>query len=323
MNRAAEQQSPIHDVRIHQVVIWLLYGLVAAAIVITYWRLPVTDFYHVSVEGLQGALGRALVFTNFPVAFAAIGLAWIAYYRIRANRAEHQPACVVATAATALCLVSAVPGVVDTGDLDARWINVVPAIGVLIALGLTIAALRIDARRPVLPWSIRDRAGLVIITILGAVSLPWVLADLGIDIDRVSLLDRMFMSSEVPEGETLRAVHLGHHHGLDGYLFVIAALVLGRIVRADRGARVAAALRAWFGFMFSYGILNLLEDAWLEQVVKRGWVDWELPDFLVPELSIGWAIILVGAVLAWLLLFRPIESERVPIPDSAGAPRSP
>ena len=30
----------------------------------------------------------------------------------------------------ALCAVIVVPGVVDQGDLDAKWINVVPALGV-------------------------------------------------------------------------------------------------------------------------------------------------------------------------------------------------
>jgi len=321
MNHKPRQQSPLNDVRIHQALIWLLYCLVAAAIVITYWRLPVSDFYHVSVEGLRGALGRALVFTNFPLGITAIALVWVAYLRLRANRAGRQSALMVAVIATVLCLVSAVPGVVDNGDLDARWINVVPAIGVMLALGLTIAALRIDTRPTSLPWSVRDRAGLGLIAVPGLVSLPWILADLGIYIDRIPLLDRIFISSEVPEGQTMRAVHLGHHHGLDGYFFIVTALVLGRVVRADRGERAAGVLRGYFGLLFSYGLLNLLEDAWLEQIVKRGWVDWELPDFMVPELSIGWAIILIGAVLAWLLLFRPIESEPATVPEIAGAPR--
>ena len=52
----------------------------------------------------------------------------------------------------ALCAVIVVPGVVDEADLDAKWINVVPALGVAIVLVLTAARragrLGRAARRP-------------------------------------------------------------------------------------------------------------------------------------------------------------------------------
>ena len=86
--------------------------------------------YNVDRSGdLAGGLGRTLVLLNFPLALGAIALAAFA----------GGPRLLV-WAAIALCAVTALPGVVDQDDLDARWINLVPALGVALALGLTIAA---------------------------------------------------------------------------------------------------------------------------------------------------------------------------------------
>jgi hypothetical protein len=304
-----------NDLTAHQLLVWSLFLINAVMIVITYLHVPVADLYHVSEGGFVGGLGRALVYANFPASLAALALIGIAVRRIRrsgmvtTNRARHTVSTIGIVAA-ACCTVTAVPGVVENSDLDAKLANVVPAIGVLMALGLTIVSLCFRERYRPLPWSTRDRIGLVIIAVLTVISLPWLLADLGIYIGDVPLIGRVFMSKEIPEGGTLHAVHLGHHHGLDGLLFVTTALILGRLVRTDIASRMASVLRGYFGLMFSYGLLNLAEDAWLEQIVKRGWAEWELPDVLLPELSFGWALILVGAVLAWLALFRPIMADQ-------------
>jgi hypothetical protein len=148
--------------------------------------------------------------------------------------------------------------------------------------------------------------------VLFVIALPWILADLGIYVDDVPGIGGIYMSSDLIEGESLRAVHLGHHHGFDGFLFVVSSLVLGRLVRSDLGSRLASLLRGYLSLMFSYGLLNLANDAWLEQLVKRGWTDTELPEFLRPALSVGWAAVLAGAFIAWALLFRPIESDSKP-----------
>jgi hypothetical protein len=304
-----------HDVTAHQLFVWALFMIDALMIVITYLHVSVTDLYHVSEGGFVGGLGRVLVFTNFPTSLAALALIGLAVRRIRRSgmvtttRARHTYSTIGIVAA-ALCLVTAVPGVVETSDLDAKPVNIIPAIGVLIGLALTIVSLRFRERYRPLPWSNRDRFGLVLAIALTAISLPWILADLGVYVDDFPLLGRIFMSTENPEGETLRAVHLGHHHGLDGLLFVVTSLTLGRLVRTDIASRMASVLRGYFGLMFSYGLLNLAEDAWLEQIVKRGWTEREMPDFLQPELSFGWGLILVGAVLAWFALFRPIMSDQ-------------
>ena len=49
--------------------------------------------------------------------------------------------------------------------------------------------------------------------------------------------------------------------------------------------------------MAAYGIANIANDAWFEQVVKRGWTNWAIPSVLRPDLTIAWGLIVLGAVL--------------------------
>ena len=47
--------------------------------------------------------------------------------------------------------------------------------------------------------------------------------------------------------------------------------------------------------MLAYGIGELANDFWLEQVAKRGWTHWEIPDVTLPRVSIAWGILVLGA----------------------------
>jgi hypothetical protein len=316
-DRTLTSETLENDVTAHQVLAWAPFVITTIAIAITYSRLPVSSFYHVSVDGLAGGLGRALVHLNFPVSIAAIALIGIAVLRMRRSGLVATPPArrrltIIAGLGTLLCLVTGVPGVVDNGDLDARPINAFPAVGVLIAVALTVASFRAPDRYQRMPWTTRDRIGVGLVATLFLFALPWMLADWGVYVGNIPLLDRIYLSKQIPAGETLRAVHLGHHHSLDGYYFMFAALILSRIVRRDLTSRLASILRGYFGLMFSYGLLNMAEDFWLEQIVKRGWTDQELPDFLMPALSVGWALIIVGAIISWALLFRPIVADQRP-----------
>src|ERR1700747_295708 len=54
-------------------------------------------------------------------------------------------------------------------------------------------------------------------------------------------------------------------------------------------------LDAYLALMLAYGVANLVNDDWLEQVVKRGWTNHEGPSVLTPAANWGWAAVLVGA----------------------------
>lgn len=272
---------------------WATWGLLVAVMAVTYARLDPVDLYNVSREGPEGGLSRALVELNFPVSLAGIALALVAL------DALPRRAWAVGGPAIALCAVTAWPGVVDQGDLDARPVNAVPAVGVLLALALTAAAARRSGTgvAPRLPLD-APRAAVAVLALL--VSIPWLAAELG-----VFLPDGVFVMQQLarePDGRELAAVHLGHHHGLDGALLVVSALLLSR--PRLRPGPLATLTRAYVSLALAYGAVNLVEDLWHEQVVKRGWAGWTIPSALTPRLAWIWLVILALAALTAAALRR-------------------
>ena len=276
---------------------WAMWAVVLATILVTYWRLPpdtpgaTDDLYHVSGNGIVGGLSRALVELNFPVALVAILAVFVAM------DALSSAAWALAGPAIALCAVVAWPGVVDQDDLDARLVNAIPALGVGLALGLTVAA----GRRA--GWSVAgrlplDAVRLGIAVVVLVLSIPWIAAEFG-----VFLPDGVFIMRRVApdtDGLPIAAVHLGHHHGFDGALVALSALLLSRPrLRCGTPAWATVAVTA---LAFAYGIVNCVQDAWNEQLVKRGTLDWKIPDAILPSLSWIWVAILVLAGLTALAL---------------------
>jgi hypothetical protein len=308
--------------------VWGMYGLMALAIFITYSRLPASDFYHVSGSRISGGASRVLVYLNFPVAFTAIALLGFALSSLidrDAHLSERGRRLIVLAAVLALllCLVAGFPGVVDQGDLDARAINIIPAIGVALVLLLTMTGMRKGAPFPSIPWGRWDRNGAIAIGLLLFFALPWVLADLGFYIGDIPLIGRIFTSKDfLPSGATIRAVHLGDHHGYDGFLFIVASIMLGRKLREIQPASLRVALGWYLALMMAYGLANYLNDIWLEQVVKRGWTSREVPSMLVPKLNLSWGLLLLGMVAARYLLFRG-HTDRRESSDSTLAPAEP
>jgi hypothetical protein len=261
-------------------VVWAMWAVVLAMIFVTYGRLPpdtpeaTDDLYHVSGNGLAGGLSRVLVELNFPVALVAILVVLVAM------DALPRAAWAVAGPAIALSAAVAWPGVVDQDDLDARLANALPALGVGLAFGLTIAAGRrsgwsVAGRLPLDPV----RLGIAVVVLV--LSIPWI-----------------------------AAVHLGHHHGFDGALVALSALLLSRPRLLQRTtARVTVPVTA---LAFAYGIVNCVQDAWNEQLVKRGTLEWKIPAAILPSLSWVWLAILVLAALTALALRG--ESRRIDSP---------
>ena len=52
---------------------------------------------------------------------------------------------------------------------------------------------------------------------------------------------------------------------------------------------------AYLALMTAYAVGNIANDAWIEQVVHRGWTSWMIPNVLHPELTIAWGLIVLGA----------------------------
>jgi Mn2+/Fe2+ NRAMP family transporter len=58
--------------------------------------------------------------------------------------------------------------------------------------------------------------------------------------------------------------------------------------------------------MLVYGATNQVQDLWTEQIVKRGWTNWEIPNVLHPTASAAWAAIVGVALLFYFTLLRPV-----------------
>jgi hypothetical protein len=279
-------------------VAWGLWAATTVALVVTYGRLEPVELYHTSREGIAGGLSRAIVLLNFPIALVGIGLVLIAVAALPIA------AWWVGGVAIALCAVVAWPGVVDQGDLDARVVNVIPIAGVVLALALTAAA----TRRAGASFAERlsgDGLRLACAVVIVALSLPWVSAEVGFHLPGdVFLGEEPFREKD---GTVLAAVHLGQHHGLDGGLLVLTALLISR---PRVTGRLRFALAAYAGLMLAYGAVNFTQDLWHEQVVKRGWTDVGIPSALVPGARPIWLVILLLGALVALVVLREEERSR-------------
>src|SRR3954468_9211096 len=107
--------------RLELLAVGALLGVILVATFVTVWRVPTGELYHLSVGGLHGGFGRALVELNFPDALIAVPVALIAVAVLRARWAA-----ILAAVAIAACLVVDAPGVIDQDDLDAKAVNAIP-----------------------------------------------------------------------------------------------------------------------------------------------------------------------------------------------------
>jgi hypothetical protein len=276
-------------------IVWALFGLTTLAVLVTYWRVPADELYHTSGSGLGAGVSRALVYLGYPVSIAAIPLAVIA-----AARLATRWAWLTAGIAIVLCATIGIPGVIDQANLDARPVNSFAAAGVGLAFALTVLALVREGVGSSAPFGPADglRIGAAVALLL--VALPWIFAELGFYVSDAPLLGRIFLAKEVaPSGggePSLRAVHLGSHHGMDGTLLAISALALSRVPRRLGSRAGEIALTGYLALMLVYGLANALQDFWTEQLFKRGTVSVQIPSLIRPSASWAWAAMIAAAV---------------------------
>ena len=285
-------------------VVWLLFFLAATAVFVTYWRLPPSVLWKVHNTGFIGGAGRAFVFLSFSAAVAAIGILPIVVDRLEDRRAD-----LLGLVALILCATVALPGVQTESHLDPKWSNLPAVLGVALAFLLTVWASR-NGRREFSRTSARGDAARLVV---GGLSLffaaPYIAAELGFFLDGVPVLGSIFITGAIrPEpgaGYSHAAVHHGHHHGLDGFLLVATALVLSRLVGSIRRPVLRTLTAVYLALLLVYGLTNQVQDLWTEQIVKRGWTNWEIPNVLHPSLSAAWAAMIACGLVIYALFLRP------------------
>ena len=283
---------------------WTLAGAALIAVFVTYARLPASDLYNVSGSGLRGGLSRVVVELNFPDALIALAVL------AAVGRRLHGRARALAFIASVLCVVFAVPGVVRQSNLDARWINAFPALGVALAFALSLLARGSESTRPVRG----DRLRIALAAVLVLLASPWIAAELGFYLDGVPVLGRLFQTGKLVSfhDPAHPAVHHGVHHGLQGLLLALTALLLSRV----QAGKVTGAFLA---LVLAYGVGNMANDGWLEQVTERGWSSHSLPSVLGLSPNWLWLAVLVAAAVVWALWFR---QPRRTTPSAANAATS-
>jgi hypothetical protein len=297
---ARPQSAGLRDVY----VVWLLFFLAAAAVFVTYWRLPPSVLWKVHNSGFIGGAGRAFVFLSFSAAVAAVGILPIVVDRLEDRRAD-----LLGLSALILCATVALPGVQTESHLDPKWSNLPAVLGVALAFLLTVWASR-NGRREFPRTSARGDAARLVV---GGLSLffaaPYIAAELGFFLDGVPVLGSIFITGAIrPEpgaGYSHAAVHHGHHHGLDGFLLVATALLLSRLVGSIRRPVLRTLTAVYLALLLVYGLTNQVQDLWTEQIVKRGWTNWEIPNVLHPSLSAAWAAMIASGLVIYALFLRP------------------
>lgn len=288
--------------------LWAMWIVVAAATWATTARIPVSELYGFHGEGVLPAVGRVVVLLGWPISLAAIPMMAVALERFLARPHSQRSARVVAAAAIVsivLCATVAWPGAQQGSHLDAKYINAPAALGVAIALGLTLYVLATCGRGDP---PLRTRMDVVWVVVFAAIlllSIPWLLANLGYYAGDVAGLRRVFMSEQIvpePGHPHLRAVHLGNHEGIDGVLIAVTAAVLMRSLSQMVASVRRTILTAYLPLLFAYGLGVALADGWHEQIVKRGWTAWRVPSVLHPAASWTWLVVLAAALLVWLAL---------------------
>jgi hypothetical protein len=279
--------------------VWAMFAVVLVALTVTYTRLAPEELYRVDGHGfVGGGLSRAVVYVNFPIGLAAVLL--LLGLADRMSRTQRTLAVV------ALLLWAPVfsSRVLSESYLDARWGNVTPAVAVAIAVLVTLRT-----RAPKAEHVRGDGARIGLGAALFVLALPWIAALLGVDFVGVPVLGQIFQTHELrsqPGDPMLHpAVHYGDHHGLEMTLVLIAALIASRWLGGIRSPSLHTAFGLATGLVVVYSLMNIANDAWLEQIVKRGWTNWGIPGVLVPRANWGWAVIVIGGLVTWLTLFGP------------------
>jgi hypothetical protein len=268
-------------------VVWVAWGVVGITVWVTYARLPADELYNVSGTGVLAGAGRTLVYLDWPVALAAVALSVVAAERLLAGPltpAGRNATVAAAAVAIGLCATIGLPGVLDPNDLDARPANVPAAAGVLLALLLTFAALRVRGWGRWERLARGDLIALAVAPVAVVLSIPWILAGIGV--------------------QTSEAVHLGNHEGIDGLLLAATGVALRRPLRRMRRTPLRPLLGAYLALIATYGLAVAADDFWIEQLQRRGAVSHGLPYVLKPGPRPAWAALLAVACVGYALAFR-------------------
>ena len=306
--------GPVRRVPAEVVVVLAMHVAVAIAVLVAYTKTPPGELINVRRTGLSVGVADAIAYLVFPLGPVTVAVLLIVWAGL--GRREAVAGAVVAIALVAVMLL---PGVIEAEEVEVA-LSPQRVIGAACVLALVVVIadqVRRGGVGGVRPVTRLDWARLVVVVGVLGCSLPWIAADLTLSLDRVPGLSSVFLTDTVIVGDpTLPgahpAVHDGHHHGWDGALLLLSAVILSRTVRRVPRVAVREALTALLCVLAVYGGANAVQDFWNEQVVKRGTSDFRFPLFTPPWLGAP-SLTLLGITVAVYAVVSPWARSRIAV----------
>jgi len=127
---------------------------------------------------------------------------------------------------------------------------------------------------PSLEFRKRNLLRLIIFGIIIFISLPWILALVGIYASDIPGLSAIFLGRQpYPDMYGYPSVHLGVHHGWDAYLFAVMAIIASISLDSRyylKNNKIRSIVAGGIAFFILYTVIAGTEDFLNEQIIKRG-----------------------------------------------------
>ncbi|NVM04679.1 MAG: hypothetical protein HWN67_20310 [Candidatus Helarchaeota archaeon] len=127
-------------------------------------------------------------------------------------------------------------------------------------------------------WQRSNYYRIIILGVTFFFALPWLFAIHGIFISDVPGLNMIFLGGQPgilgtnPFDYIYPAVHLGLHHGTDGYLHISYATAFSILIFKMKKPLIRNISIFGMGFLAFYGFFAYIEDFFHEQILKRGFI---------------------------------------------------
>ncbi len=151
------------------------------------------------------------------------------------------------------------------------------------------------------------------IIILSIFALPWFFAHVGIYISSILVLNLFFVAEQPSDCSFGVTVHLGDHHGLSGYLFILVSLlVLNKWVVVKKSSKLIYLTVPLISLIQAYGWYLYVEDFTNEQL-GRFFSKPLLPTYGEEGTALATLIIVLLALIIWLfnwfMVLKPRKTE--------------
>ena len=163
-----------------------------------------------------------------------------------------------------------------------------------------------DFTPPSFDFKRRNLIRIILIGIITFLSLPWILALIGIYISDVPGLNLIFLGAQPYHG--LPSVHLGRHHGTNAYIFAVYAIVFSMTLDSEyylKNIYTRSIMAGGIIYLSLYAFIAGVEDGMNEQLVKRG-IDTVIYPYIqyAYGFTLIWVIVAVSSLMFMIIWYK-------------------